>query len=232
MGLTASRAPPRGRRREGVQHRGLAGARAAGHEYRRAGAHARGQEGGQRLGQRPLGHQVLEREPLGTKPADGEAGTVERERRDDDVHARTVGQAGVAERRGLVHAATERRQDALYGVPDLRLAAEGHVTERKLAGALDVHRPGAVDHHLVDGRVLEQGLERPQSRGQPHDPIRERLALRPRQRGGLAVDERAHVILQALGPVGALARPFDQPRPERGGELLEWVHTALSTAAP
>jgi hypothetical protein len=40
-------------------------------------------------------------------------GAVERERWDDDVHARAVGQSGIDERLGLVDPAADRRQDPL-----------------------------------------------------------------------------------------------------------------------
>ena len=74
----------------------------------------------ERRGQRPSAPRAPRREPAPPEAADREHRAVEGERRDDDVDARAVGQASVHERLGLVDAATERREDPLDRVAQLR----------------------------------------------------------------------------------------------------------------
>ena len=69
-----------------------------------------------------VGDEVLGAEAARPEAADRQHRAVERERRDDDVHARAVGQPRVAQRLGLVDAAAERREDALDRVAQVRLA--------------------------------------------------------------------------------------------------------------
>ena len=76
--------------RQRVQRRGLARAGAAADEDRAAGAHRAGQEVGQRRRQRSRRDQVVGREPARAEAADRERRTVERQRRQDHVHARAV----------------------------------------------------------------------------------------------------------------------------------------------
>src|SRR3954470_12801661 len=72
----------------------------------------------------------------------------------------TVGQARVAQRLGFVDAPRERREDALDRVPHVGLARKRDVRALEASGALDPHGARPVDHHLVDRRVAQQGLER------------------------------------------------------------------------
>ena len=92
------------RARQRVQRRGLARARAAAHEDRRTPANALREEPGERLRERPVPHQLVEREALAAELADRQARAAERQGRDHHVHARPVGQSRVAHRRCLVHA--------------------------------------------------------------------------------------------------------------------------------
>ena len=98
-------------RRERVQQRRLAGAGAAADEDVEPRLHARGQEV-QHLRRRATRWRTrssgLER--LGAEAADGEHRAVERERRDDGVDARAVGQARVDHRRRLVDAPADPRR--------------------------------------------------------------------------------------------------------------------------
>ncbi len=61
---------------------------------------------------------------MAAEAADAQAGTVDRERRNDGVHARVVGQPRVNHRRGLVDPAADARHDAVddaHQVKDLTI---------------------------------------------------------------------------------------------------------------
>ena len=75
---------------------------------------------------------------LGAEAADRDHRAVDRERRDDDVDPRAVGEPRVDHRAELVDAAAERRQDALDRVAQLLLAGEGDPGRLDPPAALDV----------------------------------------------------------------------------------------------
>ena len=86
---------------------------------------------------------------------------LERERRDDHVHARTVGQAGVDHRRGFVDAAADGRDDPLDHAHQMTVVGKARVGLVQHAGALDEHLIVAVHHHLGDRVVAEELIDRP-----------------------------------------------------------------------
>ena len=109
-----------------------------------------------------------------------------------------VGQAGVAQRLGLVDPAPERREDALDRVPELALAGEADVRRLEAPAALDPRRRGAAHEHLVDLRVGEQRLERPEPERALGDPGDERVARPLVEHRRLAVHERADPRLRVI----------------------------------
>ena len=96
---------------------------------------------------------------LGELP-DRQHRAVDRERRDDRVDAGAVGEAGVDHRRRLVDAPADRGHDLVDHLAEPGVGAEALVGAVELAAALDVDRVAAVDHHLGDGRVGEEALDR------------------------------------------------------------------------
>ena len=163
----------------------------------------------------------------GAEAADRERRPVDRERRDHDVDPRAVGETGVDHRAELVDAAAERREDALDRVAQRLLVVEATAGRLDPARPLDVDAIGAVDHHLLDPRVVEQLLERPEADRVADDPRRERLAV------GLA-EQRRLLGDQGSRPRSAsVARRRSDPRPRRrarrsisrcaqdGGQLLD-----------
>ena len=114
---------------------------------------------GHALGERPKGDQFLHRQRAFAELADGDRRAVERQRRNDDVDARTVGQPRVAERARLVHPASQRREN-LVDDP----AAAFHVKEFDRGKTqppllLGINRLVPVHHDFGDGVVLEQLFE-------------------------------------------------------------------------
>ena len=93
---------------------------------------------GQRLVDRAEPDQVVGGEQLDREAADREHRAVERERRDDRVDARAVLESRIDHRRRLVDAPTDRRDDAVDDVHQVRVVVEAHLGQFELAVALDV----------------------------------------------------------------------------------------------
>ena len=78
------------------------------------------------------------------------------------IEARAVEEAGVAERARFVDAPADGRDDLLDDAHEMRLVLEERRHRLEHAAALDEDVLVAVDQDVVDGRVLEQRLERPE----------------------------------------------------------------------
>ena len=87
-------------------------------------AHAGLEEVAHRRGERPEGDEVLVGERVRGELADREDGAVERDRRDDGVDARAVGQARVDERAGLVDPAADAADDLVDDAAEVGLVGE------------------------------------------------------------------------------------------------------------
>jgi hypothetical protein len=112
---------------------------------------------------RPLGDQVGRHQLVGAETADRQQRPVDRQRRDDGVDARAVGQPGVDHRRGLIDAAADLADDLVDDPHQVAVVFEGDAGQLELALALDVDLVVAVDEDVGDGRLLQQRLERPQA---------------------------------------------------------------------
>jgi hypothetical protein len=105
----------------------------------------------------------------------------------------------------------------------LGLGLEPHARGPQPPVPLDIDLAGAVDHHLVDGRVGEQRLERPQAgRGQQH-ALAQRDTLGLRQRRTLTFDQGGDLGAD-VGAAIAPPRPLDQPLTQRPGQFLDRLH--------
>src|SRR5262249_47914832 len=80
--------------------------------------------------------------------ADGEGWAVDGQRRHDDVDARAVRQARVADRGGLIDAPADLADDALADVEKLLIVAEANSGALDLAFDFDIGRAGAVHHDV------------------------------------------------------------------------------------
>jgi hypothetical protein len=135
-----------------------------------------------------------------------------------------VRQPGVAQRLGLVHAAAERREDPLDRVAEVRLLREPDRRTLEAAAPFDPHRPGATHHHLLDGGVPQQRLERAEAERALGDAARELGAGAGVEHRRLAVHERAdRVLARRRGIAGARQEAVAQV----GGELVEVVHVRV-----
>ena len=105
-------------------------------------------------------HQIVQRQLVLAELTNGERGTIQRQRRRDDVDARAVEQARVAYRRGFIDAAADLAHDALADVHQLRIVAEADRRELHLAADFDEDAVGAIDHDVGDVVARQQRLER------------------------------------------------------------------------
>ena len=200
----------RDERRQDVQRRGLARPGPARHEDRAdgRGRRARSTSAQRRPARCRFATRSAEVRARRRKRRIVSTGPSTRQRRQHDVHARPVGQAGVAERLGLVDAAPERREDPLDGVAELRLAREPGPAAAPAARARSTHTgPTPLTMHLVDLRVAQQRLERPEAERALGDPVG--------QRGPRALVE--HRGLACRRAPGRRPRPRPPPPPRRPG---------------
>ena len=122
------------------KQRRLAGAGAAGNEDVQPGLDRPFQEH-HHLGREGLEvQQVFELQRIGAETADGDAGPVQRQRRNDGVETRAVDHAGVDHRAGLVHAPAHLRDDAVDDLHQVVVVAEDDAGLLHLAAALDSRR--------------------------------------------------------------------------------------------
>ena len=219
--------------RQRVERRRLARAGAAADEHVAARADRAGEQVAQRSRPGAVGDELVGAEAAAAKAPDREDRAVERQRRDDDVHARAVGQPRVAERLALVDAPPQRREDALDRVAQVGLAGEARGGRLDAAFTLDPDPAGPVDHHLVDGVVGQEGLERPEAERALGDPLREPCARGVVEQARLAVDERPDALVDVDAREAGVGLG-EQPVAQRPGELLERlvaVHARLRAGA-
>ena len=148
-------------------------------------------------------HELVERELVLLELSDGERGAVDRERRHDDVDARAVRQARVADRRGFVDAAADLADDALADVQKLLVVAEPDAGLLDLALDFDVGRAGAVHHDVGDVVARQQRLERPVAEHVVADVVEQFLLLGDRHHDVLdrddLVDDVADFLARGIG---------------------------------
>ena len=99
----------------------------------------------------PVATRSFDRHLVGAELPDGDRRALRRDRRDDHVDARAVGQTRVDHRRRLVDAAAERRDDALDDAHDVPVVAEAHASS------------GTAAFLLVEDRVRVRSPSLPRS---------------------------------------------------------------------
>ena len=108
--------------------------------------------------------EVVHRVRIRGELANGDDRTGQRQGRNDRVHSRPVGQAGVDLGARLVDPAAHGGNDPIDDVHDVLVVAEGHVGQLELAPALDVDLSRSVDHHLGHRLVVQERLDRAETR--------------------------------------------------------------------
>ena len=84
------------------------------------------------------------------EPANRENRAVDRQRRNDDIDARSIGQAGIAHRRGFIHAPADVGHDLVDDVAQVGVVLENYVGLLQYAASLDIYLSISVDQDVVD----------------------------------------------------------------------------------
>ena len=210
--------------RQRVEQRRLTGPGATRDQDAAPAANRLRQEVAKLGGERPGGDQLIWAGASGGEAADRERRAVDRQRRDDDVDARAVGEPRVDHRAELVDPTAERREDPLDGVAKGTVGLEPDLGRLDPPTPLDVDLVGPVHHHLSDGGVGEHLLERAEADRVPQDQLADPGAAILREHRGMVVDDLRHRALELVaarpsrGRLGATA--LDQALPQVGGERL------------
>ncbi len=141
------------------------------------------EEGLHRLRPRLTPDQIFGAELVGAEAADREHGAVERQRRNDRVDTRAVGQARVDHRARLVDAAADGADDALDDLHQMPLVFEDDVGRLETAVPFHVDLVVAVDQDVGDQRIVQQHLERAEPEELVQDIVDDVLALVEAERG-------------------------------------------------
>ena len=175
--------------RKAVKQRGLAGAGAA----RDQGINAAAPDDAQNLGalrrNRAESDELIERQLVLFEFADRECRSVDRKRRNNRVDARTVRQAGVADRRGFVDPPADLADDSLADVQQLLIVAKANSGLLDLSLDFDVDRTGPIDHDVGDIVARKQRLERAEAKDVIADIVEQVLLLRDRHHDVLDRDD-------------------------------------------
>ena len=172
------------------------------------------QDFGALFGDRAELDQLIERQLVLLELTDGERRAVDRQRRHDDVDARAVRQARVADRRGFVDAAADLADDALADVQQLLVVAEADAGLLDLALDFDVDRAGAVDHDVGDVVARQQRLERAEAEHVVADVVEQFFLLGDRHHDVLdrddLVDDVADFLARRVGVEPRQLRQIDR----------------------
>ena len=124
------------------------------------------------------------------------AGAVDGQRRNDGVHTGAVGQARIHHGRGLIHAPSDARDDAVDDLHQVRVVFEAQAGGLEFARPFHIDPVVAVDQDVGDGGIFEQRLERAQAEDLIQNFPGQALALGKAERHGLAVhrvpDQQQH----------------------------------------
>ena len=149
--------------RQDVQQRGLARTGAARDQDVDLGFDKAFQQLSHVGGQSLLFNQVGHAQRHYGKAPDGQHRPVNRYGRHHRVHARTIGQARIGHRAGLVNTPADPRNNLVDHLHQVVVVVEARGRQLQPALALDIHMVKAVDQNLADARVGHQGLQRPEA---------------------------------------------------------------------
>ena len=200
--------------RQHVEQRGLAGAGAAADQHVQPGAHAVREKVEHRLRQRAQRDEVVGLQPLGRETADREQRAVDRQRRNDRVDARAVGEPRVDHRRAVVDAAADAADDAVDDAQQVASSWNDVGTRSSRPRALDEHVLVGVDQDVADRRIAQQRLERPEPEDFVDQLAEQDVALAQAERrsffGEQLADQRADLAFGARA-IGVRQRLEIQP---------------------
>src|SRR4051794_25956636 len=95
-----------------------------------------------------------------TKAPDGNMRAVNCEWRNNHVYTRSVREARIHHRRRFVHAPSDRRDDLVNDVHQMRVVLEHEIAFFKDSTALYVNLPRTIHQDVANCRILEYRLQR------------------------------------------------------------------------
>src|SRR5450755_2993275 len=146
-------------RRKRVEKGRLTGAGTAGDQYVQAGFDGSSQQFQHRRGHGVVANQIVSHEPIMSETADGQAGSIHGQRRDDRVDTGTVREPGVHHRRRFIDATADRGNDAIDDGHQVSVVAELNVGGLEYSAALDVYALIGVHQDIRNRGIGEQRLE-------------------------------------------------------------------------
>ena len=151
-------------------------------------------------GQGPIAQQVINGHWIAAETPNRQDRAVHRQRRDDGVDPRAIGQPRIDHRRGLVDPAADAGDDPAYHVEQMRIVLKSHLGQIQFPFALDVNPARPVDQNVADRVVAQQRLQRPQAEDFVLD-----LFDQPRS---IAIGHQPALLLQVPGDRGAQAASY------------------------
>ncbi len=115
-------------------------------------------------GERLVVQQIFELEGIGAETANGDARAIQGQRRNDGVETRTVRQSRVDHRADFIDASSDVRDDPVDDLQQVGVVAKLDARPFHLAPAFDVDVLRSVDQNIADRMVLEEHLQRSQTK--------------------------------------------------------------------
>ena len=181
--------------RECVQEGRLTGAGAAGDQDIEAGFDAAFEQFQHPFGEGQLGDQIFALQRVAAETADGEQRPIDGDGRNGGVDARPVGEAGVHQGRGLVHAAADARYHLFDDAQQVGVVLELHRGAVQFARPFHVDQARGCDQNVAYRGVLEERFQRTQTEDLVQDLLDDAVLFDQAERGFL--------FLHQLGDGGA-----------------------------
>ena len=172
---------------EHIEQGGLAGAGSAGDQQVEPAFHHGGEQFQHGLGQGFVFDHVAGGDRIAAETPDGKAGPINRQRRNDGVHAGAVGKTRIHHRRGFIHASSHPRDNPVDDLHEVRIVLEAQSSGLKLARAFHVDSIKTVHQNVGNGWIFEQRFERAQAEDFVQNLPRQPFPLGEAERHGFAV---------------------------------------------
>jgi len=149
--------------RQDVEQRGFARAGAAGDQDREPRSRRALQHVHHFRGDAFQFDQLIGLHGAGAEAANRHGRPIQRERRNDGIYARAVGQARIHHGGRFIHAPTHTRHDTVDDLQQMAVVAKHSVCPLKFPAAFNKHIVFAVHQDVGDARIAQQRFQRPKA---------------------------------------------------------------------
>src|SRR5204862_1990318 len=140
-----------------------------------------------RFGESLVLDHVARRDWVAAEAPDRETRTINGQRRNNGVYTGAVRQTSIHHGRRLIHAPAHARDDAINNLHEVLIVFEAETGRLQFASAFHVYTVITVYQDVGDAGILEQRLQRTQSKDFIQDLASQTLALRETEGHGFAV---------------------------------------------